>query len=90
MMMHGYGYGHGMGAWGWFAMVSGTLVGWALLTVVAVLLYRLWIKERGPLPGPVAAAGDAERILAERFARGDIDEAEYRSRLSALRGGTGG
>ncbi len=29
---------------------------------------------------------DAENLLAQRFARGEIDEAEYRSRLDALRG----
>ena len=27
----------------------------------------------------------AERVLAERFARGDIDETEYRARLEVLR-----
>ncbi|WP_369801789.1 SHOCT domain-containing protein [Nocardia sp. BMG51109] len=27
-----------------------------------------------------------ERLLAERFARGEIDEEEYTSRLAALRG----
>ena len=29
----------------------------------------------------------AEQALAERFARGDIDEPEYRQRLDVLRGG---
>lgn len=28
---------------------------------------------------------DAEAILAERFAKGEIDEAEYSDRLSSLR-----
>ena len=28
----------------------------------------------------------AEDVLAERFARGEIDEQEYRSRISVLRG----
>ena len=30
--------------------------------------------------------GGAERVLAERYARGEIDEEEYRERLSVLRG----
>ena len=29
---------------------------------------------------------DAERILAERYARGEIDDDEYRRRLDTLRG----
>jgi len=31
------------------------------------------------------AGGGAERMLAERYARGEIDEEEYRERLSVLR-----
>ena len=85
-MMYGYGHGHGMGAWGWLAMVSGTVLVWALLAVLAVVLYRLWAKDRRGLPatGP-AGDRDAEPILARRFARGEIDESEYRSRLAVLR-----
>lgn len=36
--------------------------------------------------GP-AQASDAARILDERFARGEIDEDEYRRRRDVLRGG---
>jgi len=32
---------------------------------------------------------NAERTLAERFARGDIDEVEYRARLEVLRANRG-
>ncbi|GAA2003384.1 SHOCT domain-containing protein [Catenulispora subtropica] len=81
-----YGYGHGMGAWGWFAMASGTVLVWALLAVVAVVLYRLWTADRRRTPVP-AEDRAAERVLAERFARGEIDETEYRSRLEVLRTG---
>ncbi|RFA12055.1 hypothetical protein B7R21_11245 [Subtercola boreus] len=43
-------------------------------------------------PGWAGAAGagttsDAEKTLAERFARGDIDEVEYRARLEVLQSG---
>ena len=34
----------------------------------------------------VSRTRDAENLLAQRLARGEIDEAEYRSRLDALRG----
>jgi putative membrane protein len=37
----------------------------------------------GPWGGP-GAHGTATSVLAERFARGEIDEAEYRARLETL------
>jgi putative membrane protein len=64
-----------------------------LFTLLFVLLRR---RGRGPWgPGAVGAAGHggpwaqrgAEHVLAERFARGDIDETEYRARLEVLRAG---
>ncbi|MFD8496079.1 SHOCT domain-containing protein [Amycolatopsis sp. NPDC059657] len=48
----------------------------ALIAAVVVLLRRT-----GPRPGDSAA-----RILDERFARGELDEEEYRKRKAALRG----
>lgn len=36
-------------------------------------------------PGGAEAVGSAEKILAERFAQGDIGEIEYRARLDVLR-----
>lgn len=46
-----------------------------------------------PGTGPVVAGtvrGGPEQILAERFARGEIDEGEYRGRLAVLRGSAEG
>jgi putative membrane protein len=40
-----------------------------------------------PPPSPAPAGTDAHRILDERFARGEIDEEEYRRRRDVLRGG---
>lgn len=40
--------------------------------------YLIWRRTR---PG-----GKAEAVLAERYARGEIDEEEYRERLSVLNG----
>ncbi|MGW5780347.1 SHOCT domain-containing protein [Streptomyces sp. NPDC003863] len=40
-------------------------------------------RGTAPRQGPAAA----EQILGERLARGEIDEEEYRRRLSALRRG---
>jgi putative membrane protein len=67
----------GMGGW-W--MGAGALVFILLIVLVVVLLVRPSEEPRAP-GNPSTAA----EILAERFARGEIDEQEYRSRLSALR-----
>lgn len=50
------------------------LVGWAVVSFL-----------RGPKPAPRCGVGDAERVLAERFARGEIDDDEYHRRLDTLR-----
>lgn len=42
------------------------------------------VRYPPPPPTPGAATGP-DRILAERFARGEIDEGEYRARLAVLR-----
>jgi putative membrane protein len=51
-----------------------------LVIAAAVLIARRY-RERA-----TDVRTNAERILAERFARGEIDEADYVSRRNALRG----
>ncbi|WP_454385834.1 SHOCT domain-containing protein [Streptomyces sp. JNUCC 63] len=75
-----------MNGWGWFAMSLGTVLFWALLIAVGVFFFRA--LQRGAERPRVH--GDAwhptpEQLLAERFARGEIDEDEYRRRLDVLR-----
>jgi putative membrane protein len=93
VMMY-WNHGHGMGGWGWFAMSVGTLLFWAVLIVGVALVVRALTRtgERGRPPAeprPSAGGGSAgpspEQVLAERFARGEIDEQEYRARLAVLR-----
>jgi putative membrane protein len=68
------------GGMGWWWMGGGSLVFLALIVVVVVLLLHRDsdIHER--------RGTGADDILAERFARGEIDEDEYRKRRAALRG----
>ncbi len=73
---------HGIGPWGYVLMSLNMLVFWGLIVTGIVLLVR-YLGRSGSAAGP----GSAERILAERYARGEIDEQEYRQRLSVLRGG---
>ncbi|QZY46091.1 MULTISPECIES: SHOCT domain-containing protein [Mycolicibacterium] len=76
-------YGGHMGWWGYAAMGIGMVVFWALIIGGIVVLVRLSI---GGTTAPAQPPATAEQILAARFARGEIDEAEYRDRLAALRG----
>ncbi|MDX2819130.1 SHOCT domain-containing protein [Streptomyces sp. NPDC006207] len=85
-------YGHGIGGWGWFAMAVGMTVFWAVIITLAVLLIRAFARPDPP-QGPAApnppqgpAAPAPMQVLADRFARGEIDEEEYRRRLATLRG----
>jgi putative membrane protein len=64
---------------------------WFLLfaTVVFLIARRARRGPRGGWGGPwaahSAAGADPVTLLGTRFARGEIDEAEYRSRLTVLR-----
>ena len=54
---------------------------WILLLWVplwAAVLWALWTRRGGHR--------DGQAVLAERYARGEIDEAEYRARRATLRG----
>jgi len=82
--MMGWGWGHGMGV--------GMGVSWLLTLVVIGLVTYLVIRSarhdepadrQRPGPRPTARPTAAE-ILAERYARGEIDTAEYEERLSRL------
>jgi len=75
---------HDMTGWGWFATSVGMVLMWALLIGVAVLLYRS--LNRTSEPRDTTAHRSPEQLLAERFARGEVDEEEYRRRLAVLRG----
>jgi putative membrane protein len=71
----------GGGHWWWW------LIALALLVTLVVVV--VWLVTRsGPPAASVARQqprGSAEDVLADRFVRGEIDEAEYRRRRDALR-----
>jgi putative membrane protein len=66
--------------WGWLAMSLGMVAFWGLIIWAVVALFRGWGGTRSRTERP-----DPERILAERFAAGEIDEDEYQQRLTTLR-----
>jgi putative membrane protein len=66
-------YMHDMGA----GVVLFNLLMWLLLVVgAAVLIRALWTRR--------SDVGTPEQILARRFARGEIDDEEYRRRMDEL------
>jgi putative membrane protein len=77
-------YDHDVSGWGWVGMTIGMVVFWGLVITAIVLLVRGVVRNEQPRA--VSPPADAEQLLAERFARGEIDEQEYRDRLATLRG----
>jgi putative membrane protein len=69
--------GHGMhmgGMWLWW------------LLAIAILLLVVWAVARAARPSGAARSADSpEATLKGRYARGEIDQAEYERRLRDLR-----
>jgi putative membrane protein len=83
-MMWGYN-----GGWGnWLAMAMMMVLFWGLIVagIVALVRYLGGPRQNDRL-GPASERPDAEELLAERFARGEIDEDEFTRRREALRSG---
>jgi Zn-dependent protease with chaperone function/uncharacterized membrane protein len=78
------------GHWGWgsWILTTGTtIVFWALVITAVVLLarYLLSLSQRTTGATHAVGASNAEQVLAERYARGEIDDDEYQRRLGLLR-----
>lgn len=79
-------YDGGWGWVGWTLMAVGTAAFWALVITAVVLAVRYLVRPRDTTAGPsITAYTRAEDLLAERYARGEIDDDEYRKRLAVLR-----
>ena len=83
-MMGWYGW-NGMGVSGWVGMLAMLVFWFGLLALVVWAISRA-TGGRGP-SAPVRPREDtARRILAERFARGEITDEEYRTAKDVLDG----
>ena len=76
-MMWGYGYG---GAMEWWMVVVDVVI--AALVILGILA-GVWLILR-QVREPHGGEGSARAILEARFARGEIDEAEFQKRWSTL------
>lgn len=82
-----YWFGSGMSVWGYVLMTVSMVAFWALVVGGVVALVRYLSRgSRETVATPVPST--PEQILAERFARGEIDEDEYRNRVTTLRAGS--
>jgi putative membrane protein len=78
----------GHDGFGWFPLIPLAFFGFWILLLFVV---RPWAwRRRGwggrfAGPGGWSPSGSAEAVLAERYARGEVTEEEYRARLEVLR-----
>ena len=86
-----YWYGSGMSGWGYALMTVSMILFWGAVIFGIVALVRHLGRSGQPPAAPqppqtLASPQTPEQLLAERFARGEINEDEYRQRLAVLRG----
>ena len=83
---HGPGMMWGGGQWGGFGMVLGPI--FMILVLVGIVLGVVYIMRHFGGLGSVSGARQAEEralaILRERYAKGEIDSAEYDERKARL------
>ena len=77
-----YWGGGGVHWWAWLLMTMVMIAFWAAVIWAVVALIRS--GSSGPSTRP-SAGESPERLLARRFAAGEIDEEEFHRRLDALR-----
>ena len=79
-MMYGYGW-----SWGWMLAMVVLMVLVIAGLVIAVVFVGRGRSHAASVGNPTASQSSAQGILEERFARGEIDEEEFRRRSETLR-----
>jgi putative membrane protein len=78
-------YDHDMGGWGYAGMAIGMVLFWALVIGGIFALVRYASGDQTSRYTAPPDQPDAQQLLAIRFARGEINEADYREKLAVLR-----
>jgi putative membrane protein len=83
----GWGWGWGGNGWGWGGTVMTIVLAGFLVAVIVAVVFAIRDLARGgsQYNGASSAATGPEDALAQRFARGEIDEDGYRRRIALLR-----
>jgi len=76
-------WGNGIGGWGMTLMTISSLLFWGLVIAGIVLLVRYTGRGTQSV-APTSQPAAPQQVLAQRFARGEIDEEEYTRRLQVL------
>ncbi|WP_417407764.1 SHOCT domain-containing protein [Hoeflea sp.] len=83
---HGPGMMWGGDQWGGFGMVLGPI--FMILVLVGIVIGVIYLMRHfggfGSMPGSAQAEGRALALLKERYAKGEIDSAEFDERKSRL------
>lgn len=79
MWHDGWGWG------GWALMLIAMVVVLVAILTSVVLAMRYLTRDSPSWPPRSSPFGRAEDVLAERYAHGELDDDEYRRRLSVLR-----
>lgn len=74
-------YGPGITGWGYALMTVNMVLFWGLLIFGVIAL----VRYLGRGDSAMTERSTPEEELSRRFARGEIDEQEYRARLGVLR-----
>jgi putative membrane protein len=83
-MTNGWGYNH-MGGGAWTLMIFLMIMFW-IVVVVGVVAFIRRSPSAPTTSAPSSPTSDKPgQILRARFARGEIDEDEFRTRMAALR-----
>ncbi|HSF86364.1 MAG TPA: SHOCT domain-containing protein [Acidimicrobiia bacterium] len=72
-----------MGGWGWGMAITGWVF---MLSLIALAGWAIWAASTGPerTEGGPDETAHAKSVLAERYARGEIDRDEYLERRRDL------
>ncbi len=82
-----WGWGWGGNGWGWGGIAVAIALAVFLVAVIVAVVFAIRDLGRGSRQnnGASFAATGPEDTLAHRFARGEINEDEYRRRVALLR-----
>lgn len=75
------------GGWAWWPILPLLWFLLVIVVIVSIARWGWWGRRRWYAEPPGHGTRSGEQRLAERFAVGEIDEQEYRARLSVLREG---